>query len=43
MKYEIMRRVRSEECERKIIFLLGKAPLNIFWNKYRIRALKFIV
>ena len=44
MKYEIMSRMRPEECERSIIFMLNKARLEFFLEKYnKIRALKFII
>ena len=40
--YEIMSRVRLEECERNIRFMPSEAKLKIFLKKYKIRALKFI-
>ena len=41
--YRIMSKVRPEECKRRIIFMPSKARLEIFFKKYEIRALKFIV
>ena len=38
-----MSRVKPEEWERRIIFMPSEARLKIFLNKYKIRALKFIV
>ena len=38
-----MSRMRPEECERRIIFMLSKARLEMFLKKYKIRILKFIV
>ena len=38
-----MSRVRPEECERNTRFMLSEARLKIFLEKYKIRALKFIV
>ena len=43
MKYEIMGRVRLEECERNIRVMPSEARLIFFLKKYKIRALKFIV
>ena len=40
---KIMSRVRPEEWERRIIFMLSEARLKIFLKKYKIRVLKFIV
>ena len=40
---EIMSRVRPEEWERRIIFMLSEARLKFVLKKYKIRALKFIV
>ena len=36
-------RVRLEECENNIRFMLSEARLKIFSEKYKMRALKFIV
>ena len=36
--HEIMSKVRPEECERRIIFMLSKMRLEICLKKYEIRA-----
>ena len=40
---EIISRVRLEECENNVRFMPSEARLKIFLEKYKIRALKFIV
>ena len=40
---EIMSRVRPEDGERRIIFMLSEARLEIFLKKYKIMAQKFII
>ena len=43
LNMEKMSRVRLEECENKTRFMPSEVRLKIFSEKYKIRALKFIV
>ena len=43
LNMEKMSRVRLEECENNIRFMPSEVRLKIFSEKYKIRALKFIV